>query len=102
MGAEHADEELVLWDPFCGTGVVLLEALGIVLGHPPGLGTPGGAMRWHDFRSWPCHDKALYKELIKKIEAESIPHSAASRLTLLGSDPNQRHVDGAQRNLRRL
>eukprot|EP00930_Biecheleria_cincta_P096592 TRINITY_DN88414_c0_g1_i1.p1 TRINITY_DN88414_c0_g1~~TRINITY_DN88414_c0_g1_i1.p1 ORF type:complete len:386 (-),score=68.41 TRINITY_DN88414_c0_g1_i1:20-1051(-) len=93
--AVHNDEELVLWDPFCGTGVLLLEALGLALGHPP-----GDKAKAYPFTSFPCHSAEEYAHLSKSIEP--VLHPGLSRLTLLGSDSSEEQLGRAKRNLRRL
>lgn len=94
--AEHADEELVLWDPFCGSGTLLLEALGIVLGLHPGA----SKARSFPFLDFPSHDAPAYEEWLAELKID--PHPAASRLRLLGSDLSVAQVESARRNLRRF
>lgn len=93
--AAHSDEELVVWDPFCGSGGMLLEALGIAMGQPP-----GSPQRSHPFTLFPSHDAQGFAQTVAAVEP--VPHPALSRLTLLGSDVSTRQLDHAQSNLRRL
>lgn len=93
--AAHAGDDLVVWDPFCGSGVLLLEALGIALGQPP-----GHPKKRYPFASFPCHDEREYADLAGKLEPT--PHLSLSRLTLLGTDRCPDQVEGARRNLRRF
>ncbi|CAE8717427.1 unnamed protein product, partial [Polarella glacialis] len=93
--AAHNDEELVLWDPFCGSGTLLLEALGIVLGQ-----TPGDQAKTYPFTSFPCHSQQAYSDL-SAVLAPS-PHPALSRLTLLGTDSSEEQIDRAGRNFKRF
>lgn len=93
--AAAVGEELVLWDPFCSSGVVLLEALGMVLGQPP-----GDRARKYPFASFPCHAKSEYEDFLNGLQPA--PHSALPGLTILGTDAAVSEVELAQRNLRRL
>lgn len=93
--AAHHDEELVLWDPFCGSGAILLEALEIALGQAPG----GPFSKYHPFKSLPCHDAQEYERVAKSIQPE--PNASISKLTLLGSDQSEEQIQRSQSNLRR-
>lgn len=93
--AAHMGEELVFWDPFCGSGTLLLEALGVALGQPPGNRT-----KKYPFASFPCHNKRKHRECVQSLEPT--PHPSLSRLKLLGSDRSVEQLELAQRNLRRL
>jgi len=93
--AAAVGEELVLCDPFCGSGVMLLEALGVVLGQPP-----GDRARRYPFVSFPCHAEQEYAAFLDGLQAT--PHPALSNLTLLGVDSASGEVARARRNLRRF
>lgn len=93
--AAHNNEELVVWDPFCSSGVLLLEALGVALGQPP-----RGQAKKYPFVGFPCHSEHDYAEFVSSIDPT--PHPALSRLTLMGTDSSLVHVERARRNLARF
>lgn len=93
--AAYSEEDLIVWDPFCNTGALLVETLGIVLGQPP-----GDPMKKYPFMNFPVHDQDAYNECIDSIELT--PHRDLERLKLLGSDSNPRNVESAALNLRRF
>lgn len=93
--AAHEGEELVVWDPFCGSGSLLLEALGIAMGLPPGSDS-----KRYPFASFPDFNKEAYEELIRTLAPT--PHPALSRLKILGSDTSGDQILRARRNLRRF
>ncbi|CAK0836921.1 unnamed protein product [Prorocentrum cordatum] len=94
--ALHGGEELVLWDPFCGSGTLVLEALAAVLGQPP-----GDRGRRYPFTRFPCHgeEEEAYGGLLSSTWR---PHPAAGSLTLQGTDRSQEQIDRATRNLHRF
>ncbi|CAJ1368194.1 unnamed protein product, partial [Effrenium voratum] len=92
--AQHNDEELVLWDPFCGSGAVLLEALEIALGE-----ICGNVERHYPFMSFPCHDHEDFQRFAETLQPR--PHAAVSKLTLIGSDASEEQLERCKRNLRR-
>eukprot|EP00971_Amphidinium_carterae_P205843 4085119-Amphidinium_carterae.1 len=67
--ADAAGEELLVWDPFCGSGVLLLELLGILLGIPPA--SPELPM---PFVNYPCFNSARFKALLQTLAIN--PHPA--------------------------
>jgi len=75
-------QDLVVWDPFCGRGTMLLEALGLALGAPPA--SPAMRLPFADF---PSFDESRYGEVVRELQVR--PHPQLRRLTLLGthSDP---------------
>lgn len=106
--AAHSGEELTLWDPFCGSGALLLETLGVVLGDPP-----GDPLRRYPFTMFPCFraeagldadpretEASGYEAFSQQLAPD--PHPALPRLTLLGTDPSLEHVERARRNLHRF
>ncbi|CAE6940013.1 unnamed protein product [Symbiodinium natans] len=92
--AVQNDEELVLWDPFCGSGAILVEALGIVLGQ-----LSGNHRKYYPFKSFPCHSSEAFRDFASSLAVQ--PHVAASKLTLLGSDSSEEQIGRARANLRR-
>eukprot|EP00928_Gymnodinium_smaydae_P030281 TRINITY_DN22560_c0_g2_i1.p1 TRINITY_DN22560_c0_g2~~TRINITY_DN22560_c0_g2_i1.p1 ORF type:complete len:488 (-),score=56.07 TRINITY_DN22560_c0_g2_i1:3-1466(-) len=93
--ATYSGEEVVLWDPFCGSGTMILEALAIALGQPPGDHTKA-----YPFKTFPCHDNELYQDVVANVPVHR--HAALSRLELLGSDMSADQIDRANRNLHRF
>uniref|UniRef100_A0A7S1WMJ7 Uncharacterized protein n=1 Tax=Alexandrium catenella TaxID=2925 RepID=A0A7S1WMJ7_ALECA len=93
--AAAGGDELVLWDPFCGSGILLLEALGVVLGQPP-----GDRARRYPFAAFPCHAESEYAGFLAGLRAA--PHPGLSGLTLLGTDGAGGEAERARRNLRRF
>eukprot|EP00929_Paragymnodinium_shiwhaense_P062062 TRINITY_DN30992_c0_g1_i1.p1 TRINITY_DN30992_c0_g1~~TRINITY_DN30992_c0_g1_i1.p1 ORF type:complete len:523 (-),score=116.76 TRINITY_DN30992_c0_g1_i1:10-1578(-) len=101
--AAHADEELVLWDPFCDVGLFLTEALGIAMGAPPGLARQNDGtarLRQHPFLDLPCHDAAAYDVYRKELQAR--PHPSIARLRLVGSNADKDQVQKARGSMRRF
>eukprot|EP00927_Polykrikos_kofoidii_P047674 TRINITY_DN41950_c0_g1_i1.p1 TRINITY_DN41950_c0_g1~~TRINITY_DN41950_c0_g1_i1.p1 ORF type:complete len:424 (+),score=73.32 TRINITY_DN41950_c0_g1_i1:107-1273(+) len=90
--AGQAGTELVVWDPFCGRGTLLLEALGICLGVPPA----SPAMRF-PFVEIPRFDRIGYSEVVRSLQLR--PHPALSQLKLLGTHEDPRQVELAKCNL---
>lgn len=94
--AAQSDEELVVWDPFCGSGVLVLESLGIVLGT-----LPAPRQKRYPFSCFPFHAEEAYQETLSSI-GEPTRHPAVSKLRLLGTDISTEQLDRAQRNFRRF
>lgn len=86
---------LTVWDPFCGQGTMLLEALGILLGVPPS--SPFAHL---PFKHWPSFNEMRFNEVVRKIKMQP-QRSNLNNLTLLGTcrDPElagiaQSHLTG--------
>eukprot|EP00405_Crypthecodinium_cohnii_P035660 CAMPEP_0206533558 /NCGR_PEP_ID=MMETSP0325_2-20121206/5029_1 /ASSEMBLY_ACC=CAM_ASM_000347 /TAXON_ID=2866 /ORGANISM="Crypthecodinium cohnii, Strain Seligo" /LENGTH=516 /DNA_ID=CAMNT_0054030209 /DNA_START=167 /DNA_END=1715 /DNA_ORIENTATION=- len=94
--AEHSEEELLLWDPFCGTGTLLLEAMGIALGTLPGI----SAAHSYPFLDFPTNSQEEYEELLRELTPEPAP--GLGKFRLLGSDVSETQLEHAQKNLRRF
>lgn len=81
-----------LFDPFCGSGTILIEAAWITLGIPPGISRPFGfeRLRDHDYRYW-----------------QDVKEDARSRIAtqpdniLAGVDLDTQALDAARRNIER-
>lgn len=81
-----------LFDPFCGSGTILIEAAWIALGVPPGIWRPFGfeRLRNHDARLW-----------------RDVKDDARSRIAtgldapLVGVDINPAAIDAARQNVQR-
>eukprot|EP00398_MALV-I-01_sp_L67-1_P000868 gene868-53_t len=88
---------LNIWDPFCGSGTLLFEALSVALGHPPG--NPG---IHYPFMNFPCHDDAAYAEVIASgLGVSPLPDIQLQNLGLIGSDIDVAAVTASRSNLRR-
>lgn len=84
-----------LFDPFCGSGTLLIEAAWMALDIAPGLHRPRlGAEGWRG------HDAELWKRL----QADARERANAGRrreVRLAGSDASARSLDAARQNLER-
>lgn len=81
-----------LYDPFCGSGTILIEAAWIALGIPPGLYRPFAFERLRDV------DRTTWTQL--KEEARN--HISPSLATpLFGADIDSKVIQAARANLRR-
>ncbi len=87
---------LNIWDPFCGSGTLLFEALSIAMGHPPG--NPGIHYPFMDF---PCHDDSGYADVAGSLGVAPISDTQLSSLGLIGSDIDIAAVTACKSNLRR-
>ena len=76
------------WDPFCGSGTFLAEALDV------SRETPTLLKRSFAFEAWPTHDGPTYEAWMK---AHS--KSVAPRVQVLGSDLSGKELAGAKTNL---
>jgi len=92
---EQSNKGIILWDPFCGSGTILLEALSSFLGNPPG--NPKLA---YPFREFPSHSEDRYQSMISNLELT--PHPRVHELYLIGTDRDEQQIEAAQRNYRRL
>jgi len=80
-----------LWDPFCGAGTLVLEALAMAAGIAP------GAQRRFAFERWPTHDARAYADWL----AESpVPDAVPPSLRLFASDRDPRELEAARANAR--
>ncbi|HUH86691.1 MAG TPA: THUMP domain-containing protein [Pusillimonas sp.] len=86
------DPAQALFDPFCGSGTILIEGAWIALGVPPGIWRPFGFERLRN------HDARLWRDL--KDDARS---HIATRLDapLVGVDLNPAAIEAARQNVER-
>jgi len=89
---EAARAGMPLYDPMCGCGTFLTEAAGMALGTPPGL----NRKHW-GFSRWRGHDKAAWREELKRAEAAARDRPLAIR----GSDNNPKAIENTRWNLER-
>lgn len=80
--------ESPLWDPFCGSGTLPIEAALIAANIPP------GRQRQFSFMNWPGFRQGLWNALIS--EANKIEKKVT--VNIIGSDINQEALESARLN----
>lgn len=92
--AKHSGK-LYLWDPFCGSGSFLIEALMMLLNRPC-----RSLEEKMPFENWPIHQAKIYEDFKKQ---QDDLHSAMNRdkldVWLVGSDISQKAFETAAKNL---
>ncbi|PFH31879.1 RNA methylase family UPF0020 protein [Besnoitia besnoiti] len=83
---------LFVWDPFCGTGPILLEMLGIAAGLPA-----NSPRRRHAFFDFPIHSPSRFAAFLDCISLS--PHPNVQNLELFGSDIDPDQVERARKNV---
>ena len=83
------DGQRPLWDPFCGAGTLIIEAMGMAAGQAP------GARRSFAFQGWPTHDAGAFAAQLAGLPALNDACPAA-----LGSDLEKKAVAAARTNAR--
>jgi len=78
-----------LWDPFCGSGTLLIEAAALRAGQPTALD------RAFAFTQWPGHDAPAYRAFVDALSSPS------ASLNLWGSDIDAKELDAARANAAR-
>ena len=84
------------YDPFCGSGTLLLEAAGIAQQRAPALGRDR-----FGFLGWSGHQPEVWQELLAEAEEKLLPSSQVPNL-LAGGDVDRRSVRDARANLARF
>ncbi len=86
-----------LWDPFCGSGTIPIEAAAMALGRPAAVG------RTFAFERWPTHDADAYAVWRTKLDvvARAAAGGAGGCPPVVGSDVDGRELDAATANARR-
>lgn len=84
-------EEVLLWDPFCGSGTIAIEAAMMMTGTAPGLGRSFAAEEFYDI------PEGIWKDA--REEAASLRHP--SEFEVYASDIDPHMVDLARANIRR-
>ena len=84
-------EEVLLWDPFCGSGTIAIEAAMMMTGTAPGLGRTFAAEEFYDI------PESIWKDA--REEAASLRHQ--SDFEVYASDIDPKMVDLARSNIRR-
>ena len=89
--------EQPLYDPFCGSGTIVIEAAQRALGIAPGLSRPFGFQNLLDFDAtlW----ARLHADAVRKVQAAG--SDAARSLRVAASDVDPRAVEQVQRNAER-
>jgi 23S rRNA G2445 N2-methylase RlmL len=82
-----------VWDPFCGSGTLLLEWLALVTGTAP------GARRRFAFEQWPLHDADAYARWVA--ERDSAPRADVGQVQVFGSDVSEAAISAARSNAQR-
>lgn len=85
-------EDVLFWDPFCGSGTIVIEAAMIATGRAPGLNRSFAA------EQFPAIDKKLWELEREKARAEIITDS---HFEAYGSDIDTEVLDKARENARR-
>lgn len=105
---EHTEQALRhllrfgLWDPFCGSGTFVLEAVDALLGLAPVL------PRGFAFEDWPVHDKNAYDQILNLLREENKRLQEARKPfahgipPFFGSDIKERALNSARSNAKRL
>jgi 23S rRNA (guanine2445-N2)-methyltransferase / 23S rRNA (guanine2069-N7)-methyltransferase len=87
----------VVFDPFCGSGTLLLEAAMIRFDRAPGLTRRG----W-GFESWLGHDERLWQHELSAAEQRFNNAYQAEKARFIGVDSDPRMIAIAQQNAERL
>jgi len=86
--------EQALFDPFCGSGTIVLEAALIALNKAPGLSREKFA-----FEGWPGHRDAIWQQL--KQDAKAAQRVLPAAVQFWGSDFDERNLAKAKQNAAR-
>jgi putative N6-adenine-specific DNA methylase len=86
------DPTAPLFDPFCGSGTILIEAACIALGLPPGIARPFGFERLRN------HDRISWGHLREEVQARILPRLD---IPLLGYDLDPGAIEFARQNAQR-
>jgi putative N6-adenine-specific DNA methylase len=77
-----------LWDPFCGSGTIAVEAARMVLGHP-------NVDRSFAFEHWPTHNSEGFDNL-----KQSLTLSASLTHPIFASDRDKKEISNASENMK--
>lgn len=84
-----------IWDPFCGAGTIVLEALQLAQGALP------GGQRKFAFESFRGHDEQRFAAFRTQLGEQKLPVPAGlAGLRALGSDASSRAIQAAEHNCR--
>jgi 23S rRNA (guanine2445-N2)-methyltransferase / 23S rRNA (guanine2069-N7)-methyltransferase len=87
----------VVYDPFCGSGTLLLEAAMIRFDRAPGLSRRG----W-GFEQWRGHDESLWQQLLSEAEQRFNSAYQGHQAQFIGVDHDPRMIAIALQNAERL
>lgn len=93
---EVRDHGFNFFDPFCGSGTLVIEAALMATDCAPGL----GRAQW-GFLAWRGHQPALWHELLAQAEQRFKTGRAQFNGVIRGSDNNPRLIDAARSNAKR-
>lgn len=80
--------DAVVWDPFCGSGTLVFEAMAMA------TGTPAAGARVFAFERWPVHETDAYRSFLAELPAKTTPTECAG----FASDVDAKEVDAARAN----
>ena len=84
------------YDPFCGSGTLLLEAAGIAQHRAPALGR-----ETFGFLGWAGHREDVWKELLAEATEAVVPAAEVPNV-IAGGDADRRSIRDARRNFARF
>ncbi len=84
-------DEVLLWDPFCGSGTIAIEAAMMMTGTAPGLGRSFAAEEFYD----------IPEKIWSDARAEAESFKRATDFEVYASDIDPKMVDLARANIRR-
>ena len=90
------DTSKPLVDPMCGSGTVLIEAIGLATGQAPGLDRD-----FWGFENWFGHDEDTWQQVSQKAQQASIDNFSNFTGKVYGSDIDSRVVNTAKQNARK-
>jgi putative N6-adenine-specific DNA methylase len=90
--------DVLLMDPFCGSGTIPIEAALLARRIPPGLASPGLTPRSFGFQSWPDHASAAWAECVSRAQERVLANAAAP---ILGFDKDPGAIRAARANAMR-
>lgn len=85
--------KLYLWDPFCGSGSFLIEAMMYALEQPVRQLAPE-----YPFQHWPIHSRELYEKFRAEMEDLKKVKSDLD-VRIIGSDVSLRAIETASKNM---
>jgi 23S rRNA (guanine2445-N2)-methyltransferase / 23S rRNA (guanine2069-N7)-methyltransferase len=95
-GWNGLDSDMILVDPMCGSGTLLIEAALIF-----GDSAPGLSRRYFGFTGWKGHDKALWDTLVDEAVAREEAGLEKKWPLILGYDADPVVVAAARKNIAR-
>jgi 23S rRNA (guanine2445-N2)-methyltransferase / 23S rRNA (guanine2069-N7)-methyltransferase len=94
---ELEKDEPVIFDPFCGSGTLVIEAAMMAMDHAPGLSRPHwGFLYWHE------HSPQLWHDVLEQAEQRFKEGKKSFKGQLKGSDNNPHLVAKAKDNAKRV